>query len=161
MLPCPLIVRAHSRLPFGAPPPSAPPTPVAPFLTDHRLSPNSHGITSFADHRPLTHLESYRYKNSPGSSNLQACIVQNPVAHLPVFSITCAMPICNSFVLMLFHFHGGCVLRSTFRPPNASTFPTYPLSFHSVAHSFALCKSTTLFFSIVSALFAKNHPGWG
>src|SRR6266566_9440966 len=45
--------------------------------------------------------------------------------------------------------------------PNASTFPTYPLSFHSVAHSFALCKSTTLFFSIVSALFAKNHPGWG
>src|SRR6266581_6263429 len=71
------------------------------------------------------------------------------------------MPILQLFCFDALPFSWGGVLRSTFRPSNASTFPTYPLSFHSVAHSFALCKSTTLFFSIVSALFAKNHPGWG
>src|SRR5712664_1316509 len=40
-------------------------------------------------------------------------------------------------------------------------FPTYPLSFHILAHSFALGQSSTLLFSIDSALFAENHPGWG
>ncbi len=37
----------------------------------------------------------------------------------------------------------------------------YPLSFHILAHSFALTKNSTLLFSSASALFAKNHPGWG
>src|SRR5260370_10191161 len=37
----------------------------------------------------------------------------------------------------------------------------YPLSFHILAHSFALTKSSTSFFSSASALFAKNHRGWG
>jgi hypothetical protein len=40
-------------------------------------------------------------------------------------------------------------------------FPTYLLYFLIVAHSFALTENSTLFFSIVSELFAKNHPGWG
>src|SRR6266568_7910411 len=35
------------------------------------------------------------------------------------------------------------------------------LSFHTLAHSFALAKITTSLFSSDSALFAKNHPGWG
>jgi hypothetical protein len=38
---------------------------------------------------------------------------------------------------------------------------SYPLYFQSLAHSFALKKMSTLLFSISSALFAKNHPGWG
>jgi hypothetical protein len=38
---------------------------------------------------------------------------------------------------------------------------TYPLSFHILVNSFALTKMITLFFSSDSALFAKNHPGWG
>jgi hypothetical protein len=37
----------------------------------------------------------------------------------------------------------------------------YPLSFQTLAHSFAPSKDTTLLFSSASALFAKNHPGWG
>jgi hypothetical protein len=35
------------------------------------------------------------------------------------------------------------------------------LSFHTLAHSFALNKNSTLLFSIDCTLFAKNHPGWG
>src|SRR5216683_2897846 len=38
---------------------------------------------------------------------------------------------------------------------------TYPFSFHILAHSSALIKNSTLLFSSDSALFAKNHPGWG
>ena len=37
----------------------------------------------------------------------------------------------------------------------------YPLSFHTLAHSFALLKISTLFFSMASALFDKNTLGWG
>jgi hypothetical protein len=40
-------------------------------------------------------------------------------------------------------------------------FSTYPLSFQFLAHSFAKERNSTLFFSWASALFAKNHPGWG
>jgi len=40
-------------------------------------------------------------------------------------------------------------------------FPKYPFSFHILAHSFALVKSSTPLFSADSALFGKNHPGWG
>src|SRR5438093_4483104 len=38
---------------------------------------------------------------------------------------------------------------------------TQVLSYHSVAHSFALEQVSTLFFSSDSALFAKNHPACG
>jgi hypothetical protein len=38
---------------------------------------------------------------------------------------------------------------------------TQVLSFHILAHSFALAKISTLLFSSASALFAENHPGWG
>ena len=50
-------------------------------------------------------------------------------------------------------------------PPPASgrpdVFQNYPLSFQTLAHSFARSKNSTPFFSSDSALFAKNHPGWG
>src|SRR6266568_3412151 len=36
---------------------------------------------------------------------------------------------------------------------------TYPLFFHTLAHYFALTKSSTRLFSSASALLAKNHPG--
>ena len=38
---------------------------------------------------------------------------------------------------------------------------TQVLSIHTVARSFALTQNSTVFFSIGSALFAKNHPGGG
>src|SRR5260370_28352098 len=37
---------------------------------------------------------------------------------------------------------------------------TQDLSFHTLAHSFALTKNSTLFFSIDSALYAQNTRGW-
>jgi hypothetical protein len=37
----------------------------------------------------------------------------------------------------------------------------YPLSFQILAHSFAARKIVSRLFSKASALFAKNHPGWG
>jgi hypothetical protein len=43
----------------------------------------------------------------------------------------------------------------------STVFPSYPLSFQTITHSFALTENSTLFFSIVSALFAKNHRGGG
>ena len=49
-------------------------------------------------------------------------------------------------------------------PPNLQierVFPTYPFSFHTLAHSFAPRKNSTLFFSINSALFCKNTRGVG
>jgi len=51
---------------------------------------------------------------------------------------------------------------STFGRSDVPTcFPTYPLSFQTIANSFARRKNSTLFFSSDSELFAKNHPGWG
>src|SRR5207249_1458085 len=38
---------------------------------------------------------------------------------------------------------------------------TQVLSFHTLAHSFAFIKNSTLLFSCASALFAQNHPGGG
>jgi hypothetical protein len=43
----------------------------------------------------------------------------------------------------------------------SNVFSSYPLSFQTLANSFARGKNSTLLFSIVSELFAKNHPGWG
>src|SRR5882724_3068045 len=40
-------------------------------------------------------------------------------------------------------------------------FPTYPLSFHTIAHSFAATQNSTLLFSGDSALFGKNTRGGG
>jgi hypothetical protein len=42
-----------------------------------------------------------------------------------------------------------------------NVFPTYLLFFQTPAHSFAMRKMLSHLFSNVSALFAKNHPGWG
>src|SRR5260370_10874858 len=64
--------------------------------------------------------------------------------------------------------HSGTHLASrvlgTLQPSKRSTcqrFFIYPHSFHTLAHSFARSKNSTLLFSGDCALFAKNHPGWG
>jgi len=41
------------------------------------------------------------------------------------------------------------------------THSPYLFSFQLLAHSFALAQTSTLLFSTASALFAKNHRGWG
>jgi hypothetical protein len=52
----------------------------------------------------------------------------------------------------------------SFSPSGFPTFrpvPNYPLSFHTLAHSFAPTEITTHLFSRGFALFAKNTRGWG
>src|SRR6266851_1175393 len=81
-------------------------------------------------------------------------------------------PLCNQSFTYSFYLDGGCTPPAG--SPLATAIPThYPLptssSFfsHSCAlfctflHFFALTKNSTPLFSIVSALFAKNHRGCG
>jgi len=68
--------------------------------------------------------------------------------------------LCNQSVTHAFCLDGGCT------PLGASTaYPLLPmpylLSYHTLAHSFALSKISTPLFSIDSALFAQNTRGWG
>jgi|SRR5712691_2931290 len=81
-------------------------------------------------------------------------------------------PLCNQSLTHSFYLDGGVYPPAG--SPLATAIPTqYPLptssSFFSHAcalfctflHFFALTKNSTPLFSIVSALFAKNHPWWG
>src|SRR5216683_1125083 len=81
-------------------------------------------------------------------------------------------PLCNQSLTHSFHLDGGCtpLLPLPSRPRSLlnTHYPPQVLSFHTLAHSFAhfciffaLTKNSTPLFSIVSALFAKNHPWWG
>src|SRR5712664_2069921 len=91
----------------------------------------------------------------------------------PLFSYTCVEPILQPFCFQIHACNGGgCP------PSSGSRLPIpYPLSptcpqqsrgipflftfLRNLLHFFALAQISTLFFSSDSALFAKNHPGWG
>jgi hypothetical protein len=80
--------------------------------------------------------------------------VHQPVSNQPLPHSFIKMPGCMGFL--------PCDLRFDVQTCERSNgFPTYLTSFHTLAHSFALNKNSTPLFSNVSALFAKNHPGWG
>jgi hypothetical protein len=71
---------------------------------------------------------------------------------------------CNSFRIRSYENCRVSMRSPDFSNVNSSTWPqvlTYPLFFHTLAHSFALPINSTLLFSSSSALFAKNDPGWG
>ena len=59
--------------------------------------------------------------------------------------------------------HSPLATRHSFTPILSWSLATFLqlLSFQTLAHSFALTKNSTRFFSSDSELFAKNHPGWG
>jgi hypothetical protein len=132
----------------------------------HRSS-NSHRIIPFADPHPLNSVVSYRYKNIGGQGlprTFATRDVQNPVAHLLFFSTTYEMPLAQLLSFDNLPFSWGVWGSSTFQPSNLPTFQLasiYPLSFHTLPHSFAHAKIITLLFSSDSALFAKNNRGWG
>jgi len=76
----------------------------------------------------------------------------------------------NLFCLPLLRKLPGCIPTIPFleraRPERAegpviTLRSTQVPSFHILTHSFARANISTLLFSIVSALFVKNHPGWG
>src|SRR5216684_4309714 len=79
----------------------------------------------------------------------------------PLLSCTYVEPILQPFCFQVHAWNGGSVPLDVRTFTRFDAFPTYPLSFRILAHSFALGQSSTLLFSIDSALFAENHPGWG
>ncbi len=113
----------------------------------------------------LANQETISYSLSPNSrichtsenSPVSPIIATDPKTH---FSKSC---ICHTSNIPPGGAHGLSDARTS-TPASVPTIPptiNYPLSFHILAHSFALTKTSTLLFSIASALFAKNHRGWG
>src|SRR5712664_2377219 len=90
-----------------------------------------------------------------------------PEEIIPFFSCTYVEPILQP---LCFHIHvcnGGVPppQPATFKPSNVpACFRAIPFLFkllRTLLRFFALRQISTLLFSIDSALFAKNHPGWG
>ncbi len=143
MLPRSLIVRPHLRLRIDAQSSSASPTLVSLFPLSHPLSSNSLRIISFADPHSLNPAESHRYKNVHGRGYLQLADLASfkiPSRIHLFFQSLAQCPSCNSFVLMVFHFHGGgvCVPSSTFRLPTFRRFRPIPslfTAFRTLLHS--------------------------
>ncbi len=94
-------------------------------------------------------------------------------SHLPLLTVVHPLSVqpltkCssrNSFVLKTIHFDGGVYpphRRSDVQTCNRfHMFPSYPLCIDILANSFARTKTSTLFFSSNSKLFAQKHPGGG
>jgi hypothetical protein len=80
--------------------------------------------------------------------------VHQPFSIQPLPHSFIKMPGCMGFLPCDMRFNVQTCERS-------NVFPTYPPSFHTLAHSFVLNENSTPLFSDVSELFAKNHPGWG
>src|SRR6266852_365044 len=77
-------------------------------------------------------------------------------------------PLCNQSLTHSFYLDGGCTPRwLSPRDRDPYSLPTTHLKFflftllRTLLHIFALTKNSTLLFSIVSALFAKNTGGGG
>ena len=71
---------------------------------------------------------------------------------------------CKSFRIRTYKNRGVVGAPTTGLAPHpypSVPLPTYPLSFHILADSFALCKIISPFFSCNSGLFAQNTRGWG
>src|SRR5713226_7355827 len=133
-----------------------------------RLAPNSHGIISFADPCPLTLLESYRFKNIEGRGHLQLPRPGMPKItsriHLSFQSLMKCPPR-NSFLLIFMQIGGGVGGAASFRRSGIQTFGhsdvflTYPLSFHTLAHSFALSRTQLFCFQAIPHSFHKTPGG--
>src|SRR6266851_2549919 len=97
-----------------------------------------------------------------------------PIPYGHSYTTAAPQPLCNQSLTHSFHRHGGipspksservrfernrgAILHSPLqlRP----LFSCFCALFCSLLHFFALAQNSTLLFSIVSALFAKNHPG--
>ena len=106
-------------------------------------SSKSHGINLFADSHPLNSVLSYRYKNVHGRGYLQLADLASfkiPSRIHPSFQSLAQCPSCNSFVFMVFHFHGGWGGSQDFK--------------NEIIHSLSLIPNTlSPFFSHSCALF--------
>jgi hypothetical protein len=93
-----------------------------------------------------------------------------PCTHsTPFFSMNCALfsatdasqPFLYQSLPHSFSRDGGLPLSASSISPVSTRRCIQLLCFHTLPHSFAHAKIITLFFSIDSALFAKNNRGWG
>src|SRR5258708_11457404 len=85
-----------------------------------------------------------------------------PEEIIPFFSCTYVEPILQPLCFHIYACNGGgypLPKLPTFQRSNV--FPSYPLSFHILAHSFAPREIISLFLSRTSALFAQNTRGRG
>src|SRR5712692_6001997 len=136
MLSC--VVKSRPHLPRA----SRDPRQSVPFLSLPSTFPN---------------FEPFRFALSHSLDALPSKSVHQPFSHQPLPHSFLKVPGCMSFL--------PC--DCAFRPSDVQTCgpsddsASYPLSFHILAHSFARSKNSSLVFSIASALFAKNYPGWG
>jgi len=94
-------------------------------------------------------------------SPLTAVFLPFPFSRLRTlsFSVSCKSCVCHSYEncrVCTNNSHSG-----THCSPFSTRHCTQVLSFHTLAHSFAHTKITTLFFSTDSALFAQNTAGGG
>jgi len=175
VLSCPVFASSHFRIT------SCPSTAV------RGCPSNSHGINLFADPHPLNPVASIFYKNiGVGATASLACgacpdpvgalrgegapatsaarNAQNPVAHPPFFSTTCAMPLAQLLSFDNIPFSWGVGGGLTVQSPYPLFPAPYPLSFHILGHSFALfctrAKLNPFIFKRFRTLRAK-HRGWG
>ncbi len=115
-------------------------------------------INTYENHAAKAHFAQFWRKVSPLNATLpgsRVCVANKGLAqYLSPLDATLMKNIGGG---------GGSFFR-LWRSPLATGHCTQALSFHILAHSFALfCTraNSTLLFSIDSALFAKKHPGWG
>jgi len=119
----------------------------------------------------LANQETTGYSLSPNSrichtsenSPVSPIIATDPKTHLSKSCICHTSDIPPGVALASPTGHGP-LPRSYFHTRSVPTIPptiNYPLSFHILAHSFALTKKSTLLFSIGSPLFAQKHRGVG
>src|SRR5712692_3377685 len=98
-------------------------------------------------------------------------LLPTPYGHS--YTTAARQPLCNQSLTHSFYLDGGCTLLALPSRPRPLLTIHYPLPtssslfsnscalFCAFLHFFALAKNSTLLFSIVSALFAKNHLGLG
>src|SRR5712692_804626 len=120
----------HATIPCEC---SHPSSPIAPLCQRSNIqtsfAPKSFPLNLFADPHPLAAVASIFYKNigGRGASTFPARKAQKPVAHLLLFSITCAMPLAQllSFDNDTFSWEVWGMMHFfdvwTFRPADVST----------------------------------------
>ena len=138
-------------------------SPVYPERSVRRAPPQACTFPAF---RSKLHRNCGAEMTTWSGSDLQTCrrshFGTHPPIHYPLSSHALTWnPFCNPFVFKFMHGMGGVYPLDVRTFTRFDAFPTYPLSFHILAHSFALGQSSTLLFSIDSALFAENTRGWG
>jgi hypothetical protein len=142
---------------------SVPISPLAATLINLPASVANKRLTAGLNPVDATLTKSRGYILQARHLSLSSSLLSSPLP--PIFRTHFQVPYPGSPLLAaLTKTAGVCTNNShsgTRHSPLVTRHCTQVLSFHILAHSFAPTKNSTLLFSSNSALFAKNHPGWG